>query len=363
MLEIKDVINLIGGELKDSSEETKRFREFIEKDRWTTEQIKNWLDECVNTGSGPHDPYNRAFQDLVISIGKKLGFEIEYGRYIGKASENNYDGLWRRENGDTLVLEAKTTTWPIGSIGQLGDYIEKLGQKAEDVKIFALYVIGKGDIQPLLEQIMGSKFKNIMRLIMYDDLIELLTLREELEPVVGKKESINKIQNILLPIESINLGNIIKLIIEIATKKSVSEGASVEGGGVEEGEGDINEPWTKNELVPYIEASTPYQRLLLGTLTQIDKEPSPMKNVTFLMNEIAKRRQSEGIAKKITGRELAGARAGLKMRRTRLKKEDIIECSWSSSEHDYIYNIKNDYKELITDWVKKENLWIKEELE
>jgi len=37
MLEIKDMLNLIGNELKDGSEQTKKFREFIEKDKWPLE--------------------------------------------------------------------------------------------------------------------------------------------------------------------------------------------------------------------------------------------------------------------------------------------------------------------------------------
>ena len=71
MLEIKDILNLLGKELKDGSEEAKRFREFIEQEKWSTEQIENWLDECISNSSGAQDPYNRAFQDLVVSLGKK----------------------------------------------------------------------------------------------------------------------------------------------------------------------------------------------------------------------------------------------------------------------------------------------------
>ncbi len=244
MVEIKDVLNLLGKELKDDNEQAKRFREFIEQDKWTTEQIKKWLDECINSSSGAHDPYNRAFQDLVISLGKKLEFKIEYGRYAGKAGEDNYDGIWKKENGDTIVLEVKTSTWPIGSVSQLGEYLDTMSKN-----IFGLYVIGKGEIQPLIEQILGSKYKDQMRLILYGDLIEILKLREELEPVIGKKQAAEKIQNLLLPIESINIGNIVRLILEIATTKSTIVEEKIEPKKQEEGlEEEGNEPWTKAEL-------------------------------------------------------------------------------------------------------------------
>jgi len=362
MLEIKDVLNLLGKELKDDSEQAERFREFVEQEKWATEQIRKWLDECIANSSGAHDPYNRAFQDLVVSLGKRLGFEIQYGRYMGKSGEENYDGTWKRENGDTIVLEVKTTTWPIGSISQLGDYLEELSKKKDTKNVFGLYVIGKGDIQPLTEQILGSKYKDRIRLIMYQDFMEILNLKEELEPVIGEKDAIEKIQNLLLPIESINIGNIVRLILEIATTKSTAVEEKIEERKTKEIEEEGNEPWTKAELLSYLKDATPYQRMFLGALVQVDKEPITSKTVTFLMNEIAKRRKSEGIDKKITGRDIAGARAGLKMRRKPLGKEDIIESSWNHSERDYVYKIKEGYKPIVADWVKGEKLWIKEEI-
>jgi len=362
MIEIKDILNLIGNELKDGTEQTKRFREFIEQDKWSSEQIKKWLDECINKSSGAHDPYNRAFQDLVVSLGKRLGFEVQYGRYAGRSGEENYDGIWKRENGDTIVLEIKTSTWPIGSISQLGEYLDQLTKKEENKNVFGLYVIGKGDVQPLIEQILGSKYKDRMRLILYDDLMEIINLKEELEPVIGERQATEKVQNLLLPVESVNIGNIVRLIIEIATTKSTAVEEQVEEKIEKESTEEEEEPWTKAELLSYLKDATPYQRLLLAALVQVDKEPATSKQVTFLMNEIAKRRPSEGIDKKMTGRDIAGARAGLKMRRKPLKKEDIIESSWSHAEKDHIYKIKDDYKQMVIDWIKDEKLWIKDEI-
>ncbi|MCD6549238.1 hypothetical protein J7K41_00800, partial [Candidatus Micrarchaeota archaeon] len=242
------------------------------------------------------------------------------------------------------------------------DYLEELSKKEGVKNIFGLYVIGKGDVQPLIEQILGSKYKDRMRLILYDDLMEVITLKEELEPVIGEKQAIEKVQNLLLPIESINIGNIVRLIVEIATTKSTAVEEQVEEKEEKEAAEGEEEPWTKAELLSYLKDATPYQRILLAALVQVDKEPATSKQVTFLMNEIAKRRPSEGIDKKITGRDIAGARGGLKMRRKPLNKEDIIESSWSHAKRDYIYKIKDDYKQIIIDWVKGEKLWIKEEI-
>jgi hypothetical protein len=104
---------------------------------------------------------------------------------------------------------------------------------------------------------------------------------------------------------------------------------------------------------------------------QVDKEPATGKQVKFLMNEILKRRPSEGIDKKITGKEIAAARGGMNLRkyhfmkitRAPLKKEDIIWSSWGNAEKDKLYKIKDNYKQIVTEWVKSEKLWIKEEIE
>ena len=130
----------------------------------------------------------------------------------------------------------------------------------------------------------------------------------------------------------------------------------------EKQEKERNDPWTKDELLSYLRDATPYQRMLLSALIQVDREPATGKTVVFLMNEISKRRPSEGIDKKIAGGGIAGARAGLTMRRKSLKKEDMIESSWSHGERDNVYKVKEVYKPIVTDWVKDQRLWIKEEI-
>jgi len=51
----------------------------------------------------------------------------------------NFDGLWQRDNKDTIVLEVKTSTWPIGSVSQLGEYLTELSKKCKP-RMFAAYM-------------------------------------------------------------------------------------------------------------------------------------------------------------------------------------------------------------------------------
>ena len=256
-------------------------------------------------GKGAQDPLHRAFQDLVVTLGKKIGFEIENGKYAGKVGEIGYDGIWKRGSEEKVLLEVKSTTWPISSTRQLGDYIGKVSKEENNEKIYGLYVIGQGDLQPLIEQISGSEYKNRMRIIKYDDLIELIKLREELEPTIGEQEAIIKTQNILLPIESVNVGNILGIILDIAATRSVAgeeKVVIVEEIGVGE-----ELPWTKEELLEYLGDATGYQRLLLASLAQADEDPIPKKTVVYWMNKIARERPDEGIEKEVSGSQIAGA--------------------------------------------------------
>lgn len=360
-INIQDILNLVGGDLKDDSDSTEKFREFICLEKWGINQYKEWLDECIQSGKGAQDPLHRALQDLVVTLGKKIGFEIEYGKYAGKAGEIGYDGIWKRGGEEKVLLEVKSTTWPISSIGQLGSYIERVSKEENNEKIYGLYVIGQGDLQPLIEQVSGSKYKDRMRIIKYNDLIELIKLREELEPTIGEQEAIIKTQHILLPIESINVGNILGIILDIAATRSAAgeEKAAI----VKEiGEGE-ELPWTKEELLEYLDNATGYQRLLLASLAQADEEYIPKKAVVYWMNKIAKERPDEGIEKVVSGTQIAGARAGLKMRRRPPRREDtkenIVWSEWDDNAGDYVYWLESRYKDEVIEWVKKEGLWIK----
>jgi hypothetical protein len=348
-LMIKDILNLIGNELKDGSEQTKKFREFIEKDKWSLETIKSWLDECIEESSGAHDPYNKAFQDLIVSLGKRLGFNIEYGRYLGKSGEDNYDGIWKSENEDIIVIEVKSSTWPIGSVSQLGEYIVQLEKKYDNERVFGLYVIGKGEIQPLIEQIIGSKYKDKIRVILYSDLIDLINLKLDLAPVVGESKAIDKIRSLLFPIESINIGNIIKLIREIA--EAVSEQGPDDGDGEEK-------IWTRDEILEFLKGCAQNQKVLISAMAQAEKDPIQRKYLLILMNDIAKKKSFLGIEKELSEKEIAGSRAGLKIKIKSLGKEDFIEGYWDKSVKDYMYKIKDEYKNIILEWVKSENLEI-----
>lgn len=212
-ISIEQIVRLIGGDLQDGSAESKRFREFISQSQWPIEQYQAWIDECIHNKA-----LNRPLQDIIVTLGERLGFSVEYGRYHGRSGEIGYDGLWKRDSGEVLLLEIKSSTWPIESVAQLGKYMDAYAEEAgiQQDRVFGLYVIGKGDTKALEEQILGSLYRTRIRVIYCDDLIELLRLQEDLKPRLGSKEASSKAQALLFPLESVNVGSVVKLILDIA---------------------------------------------------------------------------------------------------------------------------------------------------
>lgn len=93
--------------------------------------------------------------------------------------------------------------------------------------------------------------------------------------------------------------------------------------------------------------SKKWVHVLLAALVQTEEEPAPLKKVLYLMSQIAEQKPSERIEKETTDLSISGARAGLKIRRKILKKEDIIDSDWDESVRELIYKIKLEYNSTI----------------
>ena len=216
---LERTLYLLGNRLEDDTPETQRFRDVLVT--WDAERelttYRRWLEECLTKGSGSRSPYFRAFQDIIVTLGRRLNFGVTYGRYAARRGEPSFDGLWESPKGEIILVEIKASAWPLGSVDQLGRYMDQVAQDRElgATKVYGLYVIGYGEIAPIIEQIRGSSYSPRMRVITKDDLLELLELQEDLRSRVGEAAA-EMTRDILLPLESINLGNIVHLIRDLA---------------------------------------------------------------------------------------------------------------------------------------------------
>lgn len=347
---IEDVLMLLGESLSDKNEEARvRFRRYIAQTKWSPDDYRVWLAECTEKGGRNSDAriYYNALQDIVVSLGNRLGLEVEYGRYSGSQTEPAFDGLWKRESGEVIVVEVKTSPWPVDKVRQLGDYLGQLAKENgwEPANVYGLYAIGPGDYEALVTQIRGSDWRNQMRLISFENLLRLIELAEQLDAIGGPGTGAAKAQQILLPVETIDVGNLIDLIIEIAEfrrQEAVGEGEEE----TEEGEA-AGELWERQDLLDYLRNTTTYQKALLGALASTGGDWISRKQLSYLMAKVATV-LPEAQDHEITGSTIAGARAGLTMRRG--GKEDIIE------QRERRYRLKAEYREIVTDWAKAEGL-------
>lgn len=163
------------GDLKDSNANQKQVREFVSQDKWKRSDFQLWLDEAVQK------KYPREFQDIVVLLGKKIGFNFEFGYYSGTAGKIPYDGLWRNSK-ISIVIETKLGTWIRYDINQLGDYSDRVAAEMSigHDRTYGLYVVGETeDLGPLSDQVRGNKYANRIRIISYSALLKLFEIFEK----------------------------------------------------------------------------------------------------------------------------------------------------------------------------------------
>lgn len=206
-----DRIVALAGEWTDKSRASEQFREIIEDEQTTTEAIETYLHEAID-GSDQH--HNRALQDLINNIGRRLGFEVEYGVYQGVSDTIGYDGHWvstATEEDTHLIVETKTTTTYSIDPSQAGGYMSELVEQ-EDIdrdQIYGLYVIGKGDIETVAKTVLGSQYRDRMRVITAQRLINLLEIQED----SGLLH--DQVVDLLLPINTVDVGQLVELVQDV----------------------------------------------------------------------------------------------------------------------------------------------------
>lgn len=207
---IQQVITFAGsGKLRDGGDASVEFRDFLSV--VPSPSLSQFADECLTTR---FDDSGLALQDVVNEIGQRLGFEVDHGVYRGTADKVGYDGIWKSEDGKSIVIEVKTTDAYRIDINKVAGYRESLvsagSLRADDSSI--LIIVGRQDTGDLEAQIRGSRHAWDTRLISVDALVRLLRLKEDLEePLV-----VRKIRDILAPLEFTRVDGIIDIVFATA---------------------------------------------------------------------------------------------------------------------------------------------------
>ncbi len=341
---ITDILNLLGeGGLEDRFEERKRrFRNFLQQSKWQPDDFELWIHECLEMGSFSRPAYFYAFQDLVVTIGLHLGMRVEYGRY-SRGQEIGYDGKWVASGERTILLEVKTSPWPVPSVHQLGSYmnryVPRYGISPENV--YGLFIVGPGDHTPLVDQIKGSEYRSRMKMAEVDDLLRLWRLKRDLEKRAGAEAAARMVQNLLLPFESINVGAVVGLIEEV-TRHSVSRD--------ERDSEDFQ--WKRSELREFLSTATSSQRALLAALCTLRTEPANGQRLVELMQKASHFCEDVLPESSISLRTFAGALSSLHRACHQRDKEPFIERTPEG------YRLAKRYLDWIVEWAVEEGLVI-----
>ncbi|HUR33191.1 MAG TPA: hypothetical protein VM032_05305 [Vicinamibacterales bacterium] len=105
-LHLKELLTLVGrlddGEGTDTPRE--RFRRFLTERIDTVDAVRQLLDQShLSLG----DQHTRARQDLVLLLGRFLGFDITFGRYEAPAGAVRLEGHWRARRHARIAIEVR----------------------------------------------------------------------------------------------------------------------------------------------------------------------------------------------------------------------------------------------------------------
>lgn len=219
-LSLEQVVTLAGdGQLKDNSETSSELRLFlkeIESEKLT--EFANYCLEKAFVNSG------QILQDVVNEIGRRLGYQVENGRYQGVRNEIGFDGIWS-VNGENTVVEVKTTDAYTIKLDVIAKYRERLFDESRIKQNSPiLLVIGRNDTQSLEAQVRGSQHAWSMRLISIDSLCKLMEVNINSQ----SSEVTDKIHQLLKPFDYTRLDRIVDVIFTTAEDRKQIEETNLE---------------------------------------------------------------------------------------------------------------------------------------
>lgn len=214
---VKQIIGIAGsGKLADENVTSQEFRTLLGE--LPSELLERYSIECLEES---FQDSGLVLQDLINEIGRRIGFDVENGRYRGKSGSIGNDGLWQLPNGHKIVVEVKTTDAYRIDLNVIADYRRELVRAnfaAEDAAS-VLIVVGRTDTGDLEAQVRGSRHAWDMRIISIDALIRLMKLKESLDD----PDAVRRIYEVLIPREFTKLDAIVDLVFSTAEDTKQTE--------------------------------------------------------------------------------------------------------------------------------------------
>jgi hypothetical protein len=216
---LSQILSFAGdGKLKDGNITSIEFRELLEKVPLSL--LQRFADDCLVDKDKFKDS-GLALQDIINEIGTRLGFSVEPGLYQGKKNAIGYDGIWRSEEGYSIVVEVKTSDAYRINLNTIADYRKKLIEqnRIDKNNSSILIVVGREDTGDIESQIRGSKHAWDIRLLSTDSLVKLLGTKEALNDT----KTIQQINELLKPQEYTRIDKLIELIFLTSKDMQLSD--------------------------------------------------------------------------------------------------------------------------------------------
>jgi hypothetical protein len=339
---IADILSLLGDDgLEEKYDARKvRFRSFITQPKWTPEDFRVWMEDCLDHSSSAAPTYAYAFQDLVVAVGHHLGMTAEFGLY-SRSNDISYDGKWTTATSRLILVEAKAAPWPVPSVHQLGSYMERyaLRYAVSPDNIFGVFVIGPGDTVPVIDQIKGSEFRNRMKLIEHIDLLRLWDLKIRLQESMDDAAAARMVQSLLLPFESVNVGSLLDIIYEVWQRGEVE---------TPQPPAPTEAEWRRSEVEELLNSAAPSQHALVAALATCGPDPLPAEALVEYMKQAAERMAEAIDADSVTRRTLQGALAAFG--RSRKDRDSLVETTPEG------YRLAPRYYQWIANWAGQRGL-------
>lgn len=208
-MSLKQVVNIAGDGSLENVASINELRQFFSMiDLQTMERL---LRECIQRDKKfKFDTRGFAFQDLINEMGSRLGYEIEHGLYRGRKNEIGFDGLWKSNNGEYIIMESKTSDDYSLSIEAVVGYRDQLviDHKISKKKCSILIVYGRDNKNALRNTVKGSDEAKNIRLISATALFQLVRIYCEAKSPTVK----NQINSVLQPRDYFVLDNLVELV-------------------------------------------------------------------------------------------------------------------------------------------------------
>ncbi|MBR9814433.1 hypothetical protein GYB61_11325 [bacterium] len=218
-LSIQQLVALCGdGKLRDNSDCCVELRLYLRQA--SNAELFAHAQSCLDT---KFENSGFVLQDVVNELGRRLDFRVENGLFHGRSNTINSDGYWGSTPQEGLIVEVKTTDSYRINLDKIAKYrTDAISEGITTSKSSILIIVGRQDTGDLEAQVRGSRHAWDVRIISVEALTKLVTLKEETE-----ENTVEKIREILRPIEYTRLDNIIDLAFvaasEIVDDTSASE--------------------------------------------------------------------------------------------------------------------------------------------